>query len=480
VRGLSILRILGRYCERYTGHALTLGLVSRTRSWLFERLFRRIPLPQHLGRADVVSRLVADLDMVDNIFLVALGPMTTAALTAVVMAIGLSVLLPGAALAYALCYLAAALVVPAWLLWRSRQTALTAVAASARLRMELLEGLDGHRDLVLFGQLSRMVGGVSLAANALCEARLHLGRLAANASLAVQLLSGAATIAVLLAALQALQDGRIDGALLVGLLLATLAGFEAAQTLVRSTTRLAASIAAAERVMELAEGEEEGDRSSAPALLPPAAGSIAIRNLTFGYPGQRPVLAGFNLDIAPGEKVALVGSSGSGKSTIASLLVGLIAPQAGVYLLDGADAAAMDVAEVRRRIAIMLQDAPVFCDSVANNLRMGDSDASDSELWAVLQAVGLSDDIRGTGGLDTLVGEGGMSLSTGQARRLALARTLLCKAEIVVLDEPTAGLEPELEASILGMLGRLAGDRTLLVITHAPLLEGFDRTVILH
>lgn len=477
VRGLSLLRIVGRYAERYSGHATTLRLVSRTRGWLFERLFGRVPLPQQLSRADVVTRLVADLDMLDNVFLVALGPISTAVLTAVAMGVGLAVLLPAAALPFLVLFLAATVLVPIWLLRRSRQDAQVAVAASAKLRSELLDGLDGHRDLVLFGQLRRLVGGTGAEAADLGTARIALGRHAALAGFAVQVLTGAALVAVLLDGLQHFEAGGIDGALLVGVLLAVLASFEASQALVRSVTRLASSIAAAERVMQLAEGPSE--RPVTAALSPPRSGRVSLHGVSFAYPGQPPVLRALDLEIAPGERVAITGPSGSGKSTIAALLVRLLEPQSGTCLLDGADLARMDPAEVRRRVAVMMQDAPVFSDTIRDNLRMGNPAATDAELWEALAGVDLADEIRTAGGLDVLVGEAGLSLSTGQARRLALARTLLCPAEVIVLDEPTAGLDAEAQAQLLNTLGRLGAGRTMIVITHATDLSGFDRVLAL-
>jgi ATP-binding cassette, subfamily C, bacterial CydC len=478
VRGLSFIRIVSRYAERYSGHAVTLGLVSQTRAWLFDRLFKRVPLPQNLGRADVVSRLVADLDMVDNIFLVALGPMTTALLTAVMMGVGLGLLLPGAALPFVAFYVLATLGVPLWLLWRTREGAIASVAASAGLRSALLEGLDGHRDLALFGQLSRLVDRTDAAGAQLRDAKVRIGKVAARASLAVQLLSGAALVAVLLGGLGTYAAGGIDGALLVGVVLAALASFEAAQALVRSVTRLTSSIAAAERVMDLAEGP--GEAAVADPRMPSGEGRISMSEVTFAYPGAlAPLLDRFSMDVAPHERVALCGASGSGKSTVAGLLVRLLTPQAGTLSLDGVDISRIDPAELRRLVAVMMQDAPVFADTVGNNLRLARPDASDDELWDGLRRVGLANEVAAAGGLRTQVGEGGLSLSTGQARRLALARTLMCEAEVVVLDEPTAGLDPEAEARFFNLLGEITLERTLIVITHARDLSGFDRVLTL-
>jgi ATP-binding cassette, subfamily C, bacterial CydC len=481
VRALSLLRILARYGERYTGHETTLKLVSQTRVWLFGRLLGQesaaaAPVSA-LGRADAVSRLVADLDMVDNVFLVALGPIVTAVLTALAMGIGFALLLPAVAPAFVAIYLVAAVGVPVWLLRRTRDAAQAIVAASARLRHALLEGLDGHRDLALYGRVAQISDGAGSASAALAAARKAIGQSGAAAAFAVNLLAAAALVTVLVAALAAHGAGAIDGPLLVGLLLAVLASFEATQALVRSTTRLSASIAAAARVMLLAEAPTEPAMPEALAL--PFWGRLSLRNLSFGYPGAPPVLHGLSLDIEQGERIAITGPSGSGKSTLAALLVRLHRPDEGTISLGGVDLARVTSEELRRHIALMLQDAVPFAATVRDNLRMaegaGRAALDDDALWQVLDQVGLAAEIRAAGGLDAMVGEAGLSLSSGQARRLILARTLLTKAEIVVLDEPTAGLDHAAELAFWQALQAGCTGRTVIVITHGHDPEAFNR-----
>ena len=479
VRGLSFVRILSRYGERLTGHNATLKLLSELRRWLFARLFGLVPIGGRFGRADLVSRLVADIDALDTMFLLALGPITTAAVVGIVMSTLLAIILPGAAVAYAVGFGFAVLLVPAVLITLSLAPSAEANAAASELRRVVLDGIDGHQDLVLFGAVAATEASASAVALRLAGAKRRVALFGGLATAAVQLLAGAILIATLLAGLGALAAGRIEGPVLAGLLLAVVASFEASAVLVRSATRLAGSAAAAERLVAVAESQPTIADPALPREMPPG-GDVEFAGVTFGYEPSRPVLSNLGFAVATGECVAIRGPSGAGKSTIAQLLVRLVDPQAGVVRVNGADVRMVPASELRRRVALMTQDAPVFCDSVRANLRIGRPTATDAELWGALEAVRLADAIRQLPrGLDAMVGEAGRSLSAGQARRLCLARTLLTEAPIVVLDEPTSGLDAEAEAAFLADLPTIADGRTMIVVTHAEAPATFSRTLSL-
>jgi ATP-binding cassette subfamily C protein CydC len=259
----------------------------------------------------------------------------------------------------------------------------------------------------------------------------------------------------------------------VGLVLAVLASFEPMMILVRSSTRLAASMAAAERLQSLAETTST-IASPAGALPPPEVFDICFDHVTFSHDGRAIVLDDVTFEIAQGECVALRGASGAGKSTIAHLLLRLVDPVTGAIRIGGRDIRALDLGGLRKVLALMTQDAPLFSDTIRNNLTIGRADASEAELWDMLAKVNLDDTVRQLpSGLDTIVGEAGRTLSAGQARRVALARTLLSPAPIIVLDEPTDGLDREAEDAFLRSLPRIALGRTLVVITHAEVPSAF-------
>lgn len=478
VRALSFIRILSRYGEKLTGHNATLKLLSDLRQWVFARLFPVVPLGRRFGRADLVSRLIADIDALDTVFLLALGPITTAILAGVAMTLGLGMLLPGAAPWYGAAFLAAVVIVPTGLVLLSREAGAAALEASAKLRGLVMDGLDGHQDLVVFGGLRRVAAEAEAATSALSAARRRLGVLGALAAGATQLFAGLAITGTLLAGLAALADGAIDGPLFAGILLAVVASFEASAMLVRSATRLAGAAAAARRLKTIADVEPAVRDVANPAMLP-QGGHVTFAGVNFGYDAQRPILHDLSFAIPPGSLVAIAGPSGSGKSTIAHLLLRLADPQEGVVAINGVDLRTVRSAALRRTVALMTQDAPVFLDTIRNNLAIGDPEATEPQLWEVLEAVGLGAFVAALpDGLDALVGEAGRTLSVGQARRLCLARSLLSPAGVLVLDEPTTGLDGEAEAAFLTDLRKIAGRRTVIVITHAPLPAGaFDRVL---
>lgn len=475
VRGLSFVRILSRYGEKLAGHDATLRLLSDLRVWLFSRLFPLVPLGRRLGRGDLVSRLLADVEALDTLFLMALGPISTAVLAGTAMTFGLAILLPTAALAFALFFFAAVLLVPIGLVLVSRRTGTEIVGATSDLRQSVMDGIEGHQDFVLLGATDQAMARAESPAARLAKARRRLGLIAAAASALTQLFAGAALVSVLATGLAALEAGAIDGPLLAGLLLAVLASFEATAMLVRSAARLAAAAAAAERLHAIATATPAVTEAASPLPLPPGA-EVRFEAVRFGYDPERPVIGPIDLTIRAGQCVAIIGPSGAGKSTIAHLLVRLADPDAGIVRIAGRDIREVATDVLRRRVALMTQDAPVFLDTIGANLRIGRHGASDAECWHALDAVRLAGFVRGLPqGLDTVVGEAGRTLSAGQARRIGLARTLLSDAAIVVLDEPTSGLDHEAEALFLAELPEMLRGRTAIVITHAEVPTAFDR-----
>ena len=223
---------------------------------------------------------------------------------------------------------------------------------------------------------------------------------------------------------------------------------------------------------------------AAPRALPsPARGAIAFRNVRFAYPGHddRPVLEDFNLEIAPGERVAVVGSSGAGKSTLFRLILRFYDPQAGEILLDGVDLRNADPSEVRARMALVAQDATLFSGSAIDNLRLGDETASQERISQAVSAA-RSDDflLSRAGGLEAPLGERARALSGGQRQRLAIARALLKNAPILLLDEATSALDAETERDVQAALDEAMRGRTTLVIAHRlATVRSADRIVVM-
>jgi ATP-binding cassette subfamily B protein len=200
---------------------------------------------------------------------------------------------------------------------------------------------------------------------------------------------------------------------------------------------------------------------------PPFHGNIQFKGVTFGYrPGQH-VLEDFNVDISAGQKVALVGDSGSGKSTVLQLIIRLYDPQKGRIIIDGCDIRHLKLNSLRSQIAMVLQDSFIFNMSIAENITIARPGATRAEVIAAAQASEADEFIRVLpNGYDTLLGEGGAGLSGGQKRRVAIARAFLRNAPIVLLDEPTAGLDALSEQRVADAVTNLTRGRTTIVVTH--------------
>ncbi|MHB0668968.1 ATP-binding cassette domain-containing protein, partial [Roseomonas mucosa] len=211
-----------------------------------------------------------------------------------------------------------------------------------------------------------------------------------------------------------------------------------------------------------------------PAPLPPGH-AIRMRDIRFGWEaGREPVLDGFSLEIPEGARVVLLGPSGAGKSTVAALLLGLARPQSGSITLGGVEIASLAAHDLRRRVTCLTQDARLFDDTIAANLRLALPEAEEAALWQALDRARIGDLVRALpDGLETRCGEAGARFSGGQARRLALARALLSPAPVLILDEPAAGLDVTAERAFLETLDEAAAGRTVLLIAHR--LTGVER-----
>ena len=478
VRGFSFVRILARYGERLSGHDATLRLLANLRGWLFARLFPRLPLADRsLRHGDLVSRLTADVDALDTAFLVAIGPIAAALIIGGALTGVLAWLLPSAALVFGLCYGAAVLLVPTGLVLASRGTGRDMVRRAADARAAVLDGIEGHADLTVYGVLGTAQAGFVDTSSRLTAAKGRLASFTACAGFAVQALAALALIGSLWLGLQAFEARSIDGAVLAGLLLAIMGSFEATNVIVRSVSKLTTAMAAAERLTAIAETPLVVADPAAPVALP-ADTTITLSDVTFSHGGP-PVLANLDLTIQPGEHVAITGASGGGKSSLLNLLLRLADPQLGGIALGGTALPQLRQADIHASMALLSQDSPLFNDTIRANLLIGRADADDDALWSALADAGIEEFVRALPNrLDTLLGESGRTVSVGQARRLCLARVLLSPARVLLLDEPTTGLDRTAEVAFFDTLHKAAKGRSVIVVTHATIPEGtMDRVL---
>ncbi|MFC0410888.1 thiol reductant ABC exporter subunit CydC [Roseomonas elaeocarpi] len=479
LRPLILLRPVLRWSERMTTHAATFRALADTRVWFFRRLADRLPAGLGLRRAgDLLGRLVSDVEALDGLYLRALVPIAAAAVSVVAIAAILGWTSP-ALMAVVCLPLALALLLPPILAPVAARNAARVAEARGTLRAEAVEPLLGLEDVL-------SVNGEAAAAARLAEAGRQQARAERRASRASALGGAAGTVLTQLALLGALAwgvlawgtghagDTAAQALLAVPALFLALAAAENLAAVPRAGLALAGAGAAARRLLDAADAPVPVAVPASPAPAPKGH-AIRFEDVRFRWSPERPeVLDGLTLEIPEGARVALLGPSGSGKSTVAALLLRLADPQNGRITVGGTDLAAMAPEAVRTRISCLTQDARLFDDTVAANLRLADPAASDAALWQALERARVADLVRALpDGLDTRCGEGGARFSGGQARRLALARALLSPAPVLILDEPAAGLDVSAERAFLETLGEATAGRTVLLIAHR--LLGVER-----
>ena len=475
IRFFALARPLARYLERLTSHDVTLRALGRIRSTVFRSIEPLAPAElDAYRRGDLVTRMVADIDALQGIYLRGIGPPLVALAVAVVCVVAAALVLPAAAAVLALGLAAAGVAVPLVAAGLGRHVGQRQAGARADLTADLVELLRGAPELVAFGRDDDALRRVRDS-----DARLaRLGRRDAFvAGLADALgiaVAGLTTVGVLAVAVSAHDAGALDRVLIAALALLAFSSFDSVAPLPSAARELGATLASGSRVLELVDREAQVVDPAAPRQAPAGSATIALEGVTARYPSQgEPALVSFDLRIEPGRRVALVGPSGAGKTTVTNLLLRFLDPVQGRVTIDGVDLRELRQEDVRATFALAGQDAHVFDSSIRENLRLVRPSATDDELLAVLARAKLADWVRSLpDGLDTLVGEEGRRLSGGQRQRLVVARALLADAPVLLLDEPTAHLdEPTAQALIRDVLAA-AGQRSVLLITHRP--EGLE------
>jgi thiol reductant ABC exporter CydC subunit len=474
VRFFGLARGVLRYLERLASHGAALSLLARLRATIFDAL---VPLaPARLrdqSSGDLVARLVADVDELDTISVRILGPSVAAVLTAALLG---AILVPrgGSLAAAAMAGLAVAgLLVPALALRAGARASAESLIRRSDLAARTTDAVQGVADLLAFNHGTLFRTELDRRSRSLVKVQVRTAGVSSAASSAVLLAGDLSALAVLALGARLVASGALDGVQLAVAVLATLAGFEAAGPLAAAWPHLGAVRAAARRTHALISGVPAVQDPPVP-LPPPEGRSLEVRDLSFRFEdADRDALHGVSFSLAAGRIVAIVGASGAGKSTMAHLLLRFHDAPAGAIRLDGHDVREYRADAARARLAYADQRASILTGTIRENLCVAQADARDADLFDVLDVVALGGFVRALpDGLDTWIGEQGQRLSGGERQRLALARAVLKPSRFLVLDEPTANLDPLTERHILQAVPRLARDRGILLITHR--LVGLD------
>jgi ATP-binding cassette, subfamily C, bacterial CydC len=474
VRFFGLARPLARYADRLWSHDLALRALGHVRSRFYAGIEPLAPGElQAFRRGDLMTRMIGDVDALQGLYLRGLGPPLVALAAGAVCVGTAAAFLPAAGIVLAVGLVLGGVAVPVIAGRLAGKAGARQAEARGELTAEIVDLLRAAPELVVYGAEERMLKRVRSADRALDRLARRdaiVGGLGEGLSI---LVAGLTVVGVLAVSVQAHTGGSLDRVLVAMLALLALASFEAVNSLPAAARELSGTLASGGRVLDLV-GRKPAIHDPALPLESPAGSAIALERVTARYaPDEAAVISDFDLRLEPGRRLALVGPSGVGKTTVTNLLLRFLDPSQGAVTLDGRELPRYRQEDVRATYALAGQEAHVFDSSIRANLLLARPDATESDLSDALRRAHLDDWVASLpDGLDTLVGEDGSRLSGGQRQRLTIARALLSDAPVLVLDEPTAHLDRETAQAVVGEAFAAAGDRSVLLITHRD--EGLD------
>lgn len=482
-RAFGIGRAVFRYAERLVSHDAVLRMLADTRVAVYRRLERLAPAGlRTTRRGDLLSRLVADVDAMQDYWLRWLLP-AGAAVVVSAASVGFTAwLLPDAGAALAVGLLAAGVGVPLITGAVARRAERRLAPARGVLATRVTDLLTGTAELTVAGALPARTAETRQADTVLTRIASRAATATALGDGLTALASGLTVAATALVGAQAVAAGRLGGVAMAVVVLTPLAAFEAVMGLPLAVQYRQRVRKSAERVYEVLDAPDPVREPERPQPAPASAFPLCVQGLRARHTGRdRDALAGLDLTLEQGRRIAVVGASGAGKTTLTQVLLRFLDAGTGTYTLGGVDAYAMDGDAVRRLVGLCAQDAHLFDSTVRANLLLARKEATEAELRDALARARLLDWADGLpDGLDTLIGEHGARLSGGQRQRLALARALLADFPVLVLDEPAEHLDlPTADALTADLLAATEGRTTLLITHRLAGLDAVDEVIVL-
>ncbi|EKO3500882.1 heme ABC transporter ATP-binding protein/permease CydC [Vibrio fluvialis] len=479
VRGFAMGRTAGRWGERVVSHNATFKLLTDLRIFFFEKLAPMIPgRVSNLRDADLLNRLVADIDAMDHVYLRLISPVTVgvlgiAALTTLLcwfdMALGLTL---GSVLLVLL------LVWPVMFYKLGKRNGAELTQHKAEMRVATLDWLQGYSELTIFGAEFRYRDAIYAAQEKLLANQKVNASFTGLASALLLLANGWTLVLMLWLAADGV-NGQVPDPMIALVVFATMASVELLMPIAGAFQHLGQTLTSARRLNEIILSEPD---VKFPSEETRHSGQfdISFENLTFNYSGgEQPALKDVSLTIPAGNKVAIVGQTGSGKSTLIQLLCRYWDAQQGDIRIAGTRLQEWKESDLRAAISVVSQRVDILNGSLRDNLIMAKPTANDNELSAMLERVGLGKLLEAPG-LDAWLGDGGRQLSGGEKRRIGIARALLHDGPILLLDEPTEGLDKQTEQQIMALFKSHFENKTVIFITHRLVeLETMDAVCLI-
>lgn len=472
VRGMAMGRTAGRWGERVVSHSATFKVLADLRVFFFEKLSPLIPgRIANLRDADLLNRLVADIDAMDHVYLRLISPLTIGVLGIAFLTGLLAWLDTTIALLLGGMLFIMLLSWPVLFYQLGKNNGRELTLFRADFRITLLDWIQGFGELSIFDAEKRYRQRIEQQQTELLARQYVNARVTGLAQALLMLANGWMLVLMLWVVADGV-GGREQDPMIALVVFATMASFELLMPIAGAFQYLGQTLTSAKRLNDILQAQPEVTFTSSP-VTHNAHFDIVFSHVNFQYSDtSQQVLHDIDLTIAAGQKVAIVGQTGSGKSTLMQLLSRYWDPQSGSIALAGLDLRSWNETQLRQSLSIVSQRVDILNGSLRDNLLIAAADASETQLVDTLTAVGLDKLLLDTG-LDTWLGEGGRQLSGGERRRIGIARAILHNGEVLLLDEPTEGLDKQTEQQIMALLERHFANKTVLFITHR--LIGMDK-----
>jgi ATP-binding cassette subfamily C protein CydCD len=493
VRLFGLARAVFRYLERLVSHNVTFQLLSRLRVWFYEKLEPLAParlMEYHSG--DLLSRIIGDVETLQNFYVRIVAPSITAIVIAICTTLFLNSIVPRLATILISFYLILGVILPFIAQRMSLQTGSRVIRQRAELQTQLVESIQGLAEIIAFGRGEDRLKQIRVKGRLYSKSQQSLARVNGFFFGSTTFLTNFALWLVLLVTIPLVTSGQLSGVMLAALALITLSSFEAVTPLSFAAQNWNSTKEAAERLFEIVDThpmvfdhhEPENVRQFLTTLNPTSSDDeITFDNLYFTYPGTNStVLKQIDFTVNPSHSLAIVGPSGAGKSTVTNLLLRFWEYDSGEIRLGGKPLKSYLQDDVRQRMALISQNTYLFNTSIYENLRMARRGVSREEIESATRQALMHETIMNMPkGYETLVGEQGIRLSGGERQRLGIARAIIKNAPILIIDEPTANLDPLTEKLILEALLNLMCNKTSLFITHRLIgLENMTEILVLN
>lgn len=482
IRGLAILRTGGRYLERLISHDATLRLLTGLRVWFYCQVEPLSTLDlQGLRSGDLLARIRADIDTLDNVYL----RLVTPAVVALLCVAGAAAVLACFSAAVALVVLAllamAGVLLPALTNALGRRTGAASVVVAAQLKAAVVDVVEGLGELTVFGALDTRRREVDALSRRWIDCQSRLSQLTGFANAGLLLFMNLAVLGGAWLLVPLVNSGRLPAVDFALVLLLVMGCFEAVAQMPGAWQALG-QVRAATRRLRVFEDLRPAIAEPAVAAPAPTDDTLCFEHVSARHVPDGPwALADLSTTIAPGERVAIVGASGAGKSTFVQLLLRLTEAERGAIRWGGRPLRDYRSVDLRARMAVVPQQVYLFHTTVRENLLVGHPEATEEAMIEAARGACIHAEIMALPqGYDTLVGAEGMRLSGGQVRRLGIARALLRDAPVVVMDEPCEGLDRLTETRLWARLDTCLRDRTLIIVSHRMAwMRGMDRILVL-